>query len=275
MKNTLAIYDLGIGGLGLIDPIRNFLPELAIDYYCDVEGFVYDSTMSFIKIQERTKRVCQTIFEQKSNLIVLAAHTLTMTSLTELQRWVKTEYPDSGKMIIGINLPLKQLLFDPCWELRNQPGLFLMSHAAIRTGYYQQECLKNGFNNAIFVPADKLNNAIEFGDFGSIDFALKEILTPFTGIMDQVSYVVPTSTHFDILGDRVKRLFSSDVKIVETNKSMASNLVNYINKHPEYKVESGEINYYTTGKINEVQEKLMRYYNIEHEVSEVVISETV
>jgi glutamate racemase len=273
MKNSLAIYDLGVGGLSLIEPIRNYLPELSISYYCDVEFFVYDSTTGFSQIQERCKKACRTIFEMKSNLVLLAAHTLTLSSLRELQtRWINTEYPSQGKNVIGLYLPIKEELFDPYWHLRDEVGIFLMSHSAIRTGYYQQECLKHGFNNAIFVPADKLNTAIEFGDDAAIDQALIEVLAPFSNILSLVKYVVPTSTHFDFLQHRLEPLFNPNTTILSPNTGMAHNIVNYINKHPEYKVDSDKVNYYTTGNIEDFKQKIFKYTGVEASPSRIKIS---
>ena len=260
LKNSLAIYDLGIGGLSIIPELRKFLPQIAIHYFCDSEFFVYDSTAGFSQLQDRCRKATKSMFEMKSNLVVLATHTMTLTSLDELiHRWIPTEYDSMGKAVIGVRLSLGQDLFERHWHLRDEIGLFLMSHASIRTGYYQQECLKKGFNNAIFVPADKLNTAIEFGDSLAIDMALKEILSPFVSLLDKVKYIVPGSTHFELIGDRIHKLFDDEVVMVMSAPEIAHNIVKYINKHPEFKVDSGITKYYTNGPVQAFKDQIKKY----------------
>jgi glutamate racemase len=272
MKNTLAIYDIGVGGLSLIEPIRNMLPELGISYICDEEAFVFDSSTGFHQIQDRCKKACEAAFNMGCKLIILGAHTLTLSSILELQqRWIQTEHQSEGRSVLGLHLPLKAELFDPQWHLRNELGIFLMSHAAIRTGYYQQECLRNGFNNTLFVPADLLNTAIEFGDKLSIQTALRQVLEPFKEILPKVTYVVPTSTHFDFIEQELRSLFTQDVKIIIPNKGMAHNIVKYIYKHPEYKVDNGPVYYYTTGNCHDFKLKILKYTGVETDVTQISI----
>lgn len=272
LKNSLAIYDIGIGGLSIIPHIRKFLPEIAIHYFCDSQFFVYDSTTGFSQLQDRCRKASKTMFDMKSNLVALASHTMTLSSLEELtHRWIPTEYESAGKAVIGVRLSLGQDLFERHWHLRDEIGIFLMSHASIRTGYYQQECLKKGFNNAIFVPSDKLNTAIEFGDSLAVDMALKEVLSPFVSLLDKVRYVVPGSTHFEMIGDKLNKHFGKDVMVIMSAAEIGHNIVKYINKHPEFKVDSGITKYYTNGSVEQFKNQIKKHTGEEVEPEQFVI----
>lgn len=273
----LAIYDTGIGGLSLINPLKKYLPEISFTYVTDMDYIIYDSKTGFGEIQERCKRIVTNLFEMKSNLVLLAAHSLTTTSLGEIQnRWLVTEYPSQGKNVIGLFLPMNQTFVERNWDLRSTMGVLLASQLVIRTGHYQQEALKKGFNNLMCIPSDKLTRAIEFGGDVEIEKALDDILKPFKLHLSKVHYVLLGATHYHFVKDKLAERFGTDTLVFDPLEQMAEGIANYIHRHPEYKIDNnGQTKYYTTGKPKDLQVKIQKYLGQTCEVEQLVIKDKI
>jgi glutamate racemase len=275
MINSLGIYDTGIGGLSLIKGIKNFSPNLSITYLADTGFYTMENNntvTTLSRIQNRAKTAIKTLFSLKCNLVLLASYQATTSALIELQnRWIKTEYSSSGKYVIGTSLPISQKLIDSHWDCRDEICLLLAASSTIRTGYYQQEALKIGFHNLFAIPTDALDRAVEFGDEKDINNTLNDILHPFKEIVLKAKIVLPASTHYYWIYNFIKSKFPATTFVLDPLEETAQGILKFIDRHPEYKIENGNIQYYTTGNTQDIKKKIKKYLDTDEQVKSLTL----
>lgn len=245
-KNSLVIYDSGIGGMSVLKKLLIVRPTTKISYIAD-EEFAPLGLKSFIDIQERCKKVL-TLSYQNNNLVLLACNTATVSTIRELQaRWVPTFYNGLGKNIIGVSTPLTEFLVEKYWHLRDELGLILATNTTFRTGFYQAEFLKHGFRNFMAVPCTDLALAIEGGVEIEIKKAIEAALEPFKNYINDVKLVSLACTHYHWALDYIKAFFPANTIFIDPTDVVVEKLVKYIDKHKEYKIDStGDLTFYTT-----------------------------
>ena len=261
MNNNLAIYDTGVGGLSIMQELLKYLPSINIIYFDD-SGFFPMGNKSFIEIQERLKQVCQYLFNNYGvNLIVLGCNTATVTSIRELQlRWLATEFPSQGKNIIGISTPITEQIIEKYWHLRDEPGMIISTSATFRTGFYQAEFLKYGFRNFLAVPSTNLATGVQLRDPLKIQQAIDETFEPFLNNLSNIRILILACTHYHWVESLIKSKFSLETKIINPGEVVARKLIEYIDRHPEYKIDfQSKLQLLTTG-IPEVVKTTNEYF---------------
>ena len=269
--HSLGIYDSGVGGLSIYNAIIKQNPELQIRYLADTEYFPLGQK-SFAQIQERLKKACRLLFDSGCNLIILACNTATVVAIRELQlRWLPTEYPNSNKNIIGISTPITELMSGRYWHLRSHLGVMLSTIATFRTGFYQSEFLKAGFNNFLAVPSDKLAAMVESGSRLEIQEAIAECMEPFSSRLSEIQMVVLGCTHYHWVRNLIQGYFSNDTIIIDPYDIIAERTNKYIIKHPEYRIAQGTASFMCSGSSEEFEIQIKKFLDLETKVTRVLI----
>jgi glutamate racemase len=269
--HSLGIYDSGVGGLSVYDAIIKQNPDLKIRYLADSEYFPLGQK-SFPEIQDRLKKACRFLFDSGCDLVILACNTATVVAIRELQlRWLPTEYPNSNKNIIGISTPITELMSDKYWHLRSHVGVMLSTIATFRTGFYQSEFLKAGFNNFLAVPSDKLASMVEIGNRLEIEEAITEIMEPFKSRISEIQMVVLGCTHYHWVKNLIQSYFTDNTIIIDPYDIIAERTNKYINKHPEYRTGVGVAEFVCTGDTDIFSRQIKKFLDIETNVKKVII----
>ena len=263
MTYPIAIYDTGVGGLSVLEELLRQVGNADVLYFEDSKIFPM-GPKNFIDIQERLKKVCRYLFNKQGvNLILLACNTATVTSIRELQlRWLPTEYPNQGKNIIGISTPITEQMVAKYWDLRDQPGIILSTMATFRTGFYQSEFLRNGFRNFTAVPSSNLAAAIQNMNTIEIKEAIEEAFVPFEALVKKASLVVLACSHYHWSEKLIRAKFNQETVILNPREVVANKLIDYIKRHPEYKISyDSSLQILTTGSSSKMKIKLKYFLN--------------
>ena len=267
--HSLGIYDSGVGGLCVYEAIIKQNPDLKILYLADTEYFPLGQK-SFPEIQERLKKACRFLFDSKCDLVILACNTATAVANRELQlRWLPTEYPNSNKNIIGIATPITELMSDKYWHLRSRLGVILSTIATFRTGFYQAEFLKAGFNNFLAVPSDSLASIVEDGSRIEVEEAISQIMEPFMSRTSEIQMVVLGCTHYHWVKNLIQSYFTDNTIIIDPYDIIAERTNKYIDSHPEYQTGRGTTEFLCTGDSEIFSKQIKKFLDLDTNVKRV------
>ncbi|MDX8378889.1 MAG: glutamate racemase [Gallionella sp.] len=85
MARTIGIFDSGMGGLSVLRPIRQLLPDARLIYVADSAHVPYGNK-STAYIKQRASRLSQFLIEQGAEALVIACNTATAAAATHLRR---------------------------------------------------------------------------------------------------------------------------------------------------------------------------------------------
>jgi glutamate racemase len=251
MPNALTIYDTSLSSLSLIIKLRQQMPNLAINYIVD-DGFGNYNQKSYIQIQERAKQVCKSAFDIKSNLVVLGSDILMTVCLKELSsRWLQNEGYSGNKQIIGLHSH-NFALESKYWHLRDMPLALFANSTSLRTGFLQSALLDTGFRNGTFIPCDEIVNTLLTYSEEMVKFGIKKALLPFADRLKDMCSVYLYAGELSLVKNELKQFFMPSTLIMDSSDIMAENLFNYLEKHPNFKLSSGDITCYATGRAAQV-----------------------
>lgn len=277
MKDSIAFYDSGIGGLTILQEVLELQTNWNLRYLADT-AYMPLGQKSFIEIQERLKVVCDYLFRTGSNLVILACNTATVVAIRELQmRWLP-EYLKVNQSwigtrqinILGISKPLTENLVSDYWQYRDSPGLILATEATYRAGFYQAELLKYGFRGLQTVVCTNLATVIERQNQPEIMSVLKTVFEHIE-VADS-KLIILACTHYPIITNIIKTFLPSDCLVLDQTKATAHKLLHYINSHPEFGIGmNNNLSIEVTNPYTDFSTVARNLFKIEADVSTVKI----
>jgi glutamate racemase len=118
-------------------------------------------------------------------------------------------------------------------DLKNEPGLVLSTSATHQTGFYQYEIRSVGFQNLQFLACPGLAEAVEEGDSQKQFDILQNLVGNNQLRPTQAKLVVLGCTHYKFAQSSIQGVFSR-AKIVEPSQFIATRLLDYLVRHPEF-----------------------------------------
>jgi glutamate racemase len=251
----LGIYDSGVGGISILKEIRKTHPDLAITYLADEEIMpLGEKTREYIR--NRLKKACRYLFDNGCSLVLLACNTASVVSIRYLQEtWIRKEH-ETNHNILGINKPLMEAMSERYANLKDKKGVLISTSATYDSGYYQNDLEERGYYDVQAVSSSDLASAIEAGDTERIDADIMRVLGKVTIVPEEVDFVILACTHYPFALTQIRRFFRSDTEFIEPGPAVAYKLGDYLWRHPEYKLENGQVKYLTTGGGAEFAERV-------------------
>lgn len=224
----IAFFDSGIGGLTIIRPVIEAMPEYDYVYYGDTRHLPYgDKTEE--EIYDLTRRAIQYLFKEESVLIaIIACNTASAETLRRLQDSLLPKlYPD--RRILGVIIPTIEEIIER-GALR--PLLFATKRT-VNSEKYQTELNKRNMRNIELrsqsVPS--LVPLIELGKFDEAVDAIADVLDAH--IVAGGDSVVLGCTHYTLLKDVLRRRYGDSLLIISQDEIIPSKLRDYLMRHPE------------------------------------------
>lgn len=205
----IGVFDSGIGGLTVLQWIRQRLPQADLLYLADQAYAPYGAKDSDL-LQQRCDQIADWLIEQGCTVLVVACNTATAHCIDALRYRLTVD-------IIGVEPGIKPA------ALGTRSGAIgiLATENTLASSRYQQ--LASRFNpntRVVNQPCSGLADAIEQGpDTGSID----TILAGCTAAMTEagVDRVVLGCTHYPLVQDRLQRLLGTGVQLIDTGEAIA------------------------------------------------------
>ncbi|KVP51887.1 glutamate racemase [Burkholderia ubonensis] len=213
MHNGIApigVFDSGLGGLSVVEAIRQCLPGEAILYIADSRYAPYgEKSDAFIRA--RSQALTDWLVQHGAKMLVIACNTATMHAIAHLRSQFAIP-------IIGVEPGIK-----PAVQASVSKVVGVLATAATLRSQRLQALLAENDHACRFVcqAGHGLVERIERGEAtGSVvESLLEAYLTPM--IEEGADTLVLGSTHYALLMPSIRRIFGSRFRLIETATAIA------------------------------------------------------
>ena len=198
MKPSALIFDSGVGGLSILQEVRQLLPGLTVHYLMDNAAFPYGLKADGVLIQ-RVQDVCDTaVAELQPDLLVIACNTASTLTLPFLRQ--RLSIP-----VVGVVPAIKTAAAQPgCRRV----GL-LATPATVNRSYTDRLIAEFASHCDVvrFGSSELVRWAEEYLASGEQPEALYNHLNPWLSGNNAPDHVVLGCTHFPLLRAELERLW--------------------------------------------------------------------
>lgn len=210
----IAVFDSGVGGIGVLREVRKALPH---------ENLLYFGDSAMAPYGEKPREVIEKLvlhharrLLRSAKALVLACNTATAVAAEAL----RTAYPTVP--IIGMEPAIK-----PALAVAPHPRILILATPTTLHEAKLSALLRRYVSRAVFdkCPAPRLVGFVEAGlwDSPEVDRYLQEILAPFSGAC-RPDAVVLGCTHFPFAKAAILRYFGTDMPLFDGAEGTAKEL---------------------------------------------------
>lgn len=226
----IAIFDSGYGGLTVLKPILELLPEYDYIYLGDNGRAPYGGRSS-----ETIKKFCEEaveyLFNQGANLIIFACNAASSVALRHMQEKYLKGTLENSRKILGVVIPTAQ---EAVKISKSKVVGVIGTRATVNSKTYETEIHKLNPKIKIFSQACPLlvpfieENWHKKPEAISI---LKKYLKPIKST--NIDTLILACTHYPLMIADIKRIMGKKVKILPSGPLTAISLKDYLLRHPE------------------------------------------
>ncbi|MFZ6678515.1 glutamate racemase [Undibacterium sp. Tian12W] len=258
----VGVFDSGLGGLSVLQHIRQTLPHEALLYVAD-SGFAPYGDKTSAEILKRSIAVTDFLLSKKIKALVVACNTATAAAIKHL----RLHYPDL--IIVGMEPGLK-----PASLLSKTKKVgVLATFSTIQSEKYQHLSTKLSAETGVeFIPqacvglVDQIEKAEANGD--QTRLLLEKYLNPL--LTAQVDTLVLGCTHYPFVARLIQELTSAyipdgePITLIDTGKAVASQMQRLLAEHDLTNTSSDipRINAYTNGNPDKLKHACTHWINI-------------
>ena len=215
MDKAIGVFDSGIGGLSILNSLVEKLPNENFVYLSDNKNCPYGNK-SQEQIINFSLKNSKKLIELNCKMIIVACNTATTNSIDLLRE--KITIP-----IIGIEPGIRPAILNT----KSKNIGVLATEKTLESKLFNSTS-KNNLRDDIKIHEQigyGLVNEIEKGIAGNIliEKYLKKYLSPM--IEKNIDYLVLGCTHYNFLEDKLNKLLSKNVKMVDTISPITSHVV--------------------------------------------------
>ena len=219
-KDSIGVFDSGVGGLTVLAEIKKELPNENIVYLGDTAHFPYGDK-SKEDIIEYSKENVKTLIDHDAKIIVIACGTATSQAIEVLKK--EFDIP-----IIGIIEPTVQYIKE---RNINEIGV-IATEGTIRSGAWERELKKEirGIH-VINKACPMLATIAEEGRALSYEGrqVIKEYMEPFK--KNKIDKIILGCTHYPIYEKLIREELEYDVELINTGTTVAKHLKDILLKN--------------------------------------------
>ena len=206
MKNPIGIFDSGIGGISILEKLKQLLPNENFIYLADNRNCPYGSK-SKKEIISLSNKNCEKLIELNCKIIIIACNTSTTNSIKKLRDIIAIP-------IIGIEPGLKPAIH---YTKTKNIGI-LATEKTLGSKLFFETLNQNRIDN-IHIHEQigyELVNLIEEGSHSKQNLykLLEKYLVPM--INKKIDCLLLGCTHYNHIKDIIEEIIPVDIKIVDT-----------------------------------------------------------
>lgn len=234
----IAFFDSGIGGLTVLHQAKKMMPKEDYLYYADTDHVPYGRKTKE-EIRQYVQEAVDFIAAQDVKALVVACNTATSVAIQSLR--ARYSFP-----ILGMEPAVKPAVKTAAISKR---VLVTATPVTLREQKMHDLLLQVDQNHKTdLLPLPKLVELAEQSCFddGQAEAYLRNLLQP----MDLTQYctVVLGCTHFNYFKDSFRAIFGSDVALLDGSGGTVNNLHRVLAEQGLLEQNSGNIQYYTSGR---------------------------
>ena len=218
MKNPIGLFDSGIGGISILEKLKQLLPNENFIYLADNRNCPYGSK-SKKEIISLSKKNCEKLIELNCKIIIIACNTSTTNSIKKLREIIAIP-------IIGIEPGLK-----PAIHYTKTKNIGILATKKTLGSELFFETLNQNRIDDIHIHAQigyELVNLIEEDSHSkqNIQKILEKYLAPM--INKKIDCLLLGCTHYHHIKDIIEEIIPVDIKIVDTIAPVNKRVLNIL-----------------------------------------------
>ena len=251
MSNTqpIGIFDSGVGGLSVLQHIRQLLPHEDILYIADSAYAPYGcKDESYVEL--RSKIITEHLLAQGAKTIVIACNTATASIIEKFRK----KY---GIPFIGVEPGIKPAI---AVTQNGHIGIMATSNTLSSPRYNE---LSQRFANQVHLHPQACPGLADQVEAGLLnDPKTFQLLRYYLDNLKQkkVDTLVLGCTHYSFLSTQIKQLSVQSMHIIDTSSAIAEQLLRVLSdkhlNHHNMNQYKGSVQYFTTGSVSKMQATL-------------------
>ena len=218
MKNPIGLFDSGIGGISILEKLKQLLPNENFIYLADNRNCPYGSK-SKKEIISLSKKNCEKLIELNCKIIIIACNTSTTNSIKKLREIIAIP-------IIGIEPGLK-----PAIHYTKTKNIGILATEKTLGSKLFFETLNQNRIDDIHIHEQigyELVNLIEEGSHSKQNLykILEKYLVPM--INKNIDCLLLGCTHYNHIIDIIEEIIPEDIKIVDTITPVNKRVLNIL-----------------------------------------------
>ena len=218
MKNPIGLFDSGIGGISILEKLKQLLPNENFIYLADNQNCPYGSK-SKKEIISLSKKNCEKLIELNCKIIIIACNTSTTNSIKKLREII-------GIPIIGIEPGLK-----PAIHYTKTKNIGILATEKTLGSKLFFETLNQNKIDDIHIHEQigyELVNLIEEDSHSkqNLQKILEKYLVPM--INKNIDCLLLGCTHYNHIKDIIEEIIPIDIKIVDTITPVNKRVLNIL-----------------------------------------------
>ena len=218
MKNPIGLFDSGIGGISILEKLKQLLPNENFIYLADNRNCPYGSK-SKKEIISLSKKNCEKLIELNCKIIIIACNTSTTNSIKKLREIIAIP-------IIGIEPGLK-----PAIHYTKTKNIGILATEKTLGSKLFFETLNQNRIDDIHIHEQigyELVNLIEEGSHSKQNLykILEKYLVPM--INKKIDCLLLGCTHYNHIKDIIEEIIPVDIKIVDTIAPVNKRVLNIL-----------------------------------------------
>ena len=218
MKNPIGIFDSGIGGISILEKLKQLLPNENFIYLADNQNCPYGSK-SKKEIISLSKKNCEKLIELNCKIIIIACNTSTTNSIKKLREIIAIP-------IIGIEPGLK-----PAIHYTKTKNIGILATEKTLGSKLFFETLNQNRIDDIHIHEQigyELVNLIEEDSHSkqNLQKILEKYLVPM--INKNIDCLLLGCTHYNHIKDIIEEIIPVDIKIVDTITPVNKRVLNIL-----------------------------------------------
>ena len=218
MKNPIGLFDSGIGGISILEKLKQLLPNENFIYLADNQNCPYGSK-SKKEIISLSKKNCEKLIELNCKIIIIACNTSTTNSIKKLREIIAIP-------IIGIEPGLK-----PAIHYTKTKNIGILATEKTLGSKLFFETLNQNRIEDIHIHEQigyELVNLIEEGSHSKQNLykILEKYLVPM--INKKIDCLLLGCTHYNHIKDIIEEIIPVDIKIVDTIAPVNKRVLNIL-----------------------------------------------
>ena len=218
MKNPIGLFDSGIGGISILEKLKQLLPNENFIYLADNRNCPYGSK-SKKEIISLSNKNCEKLIELNCKIIIIACNTSTTNSIKKLREIIAIP-------IIGIEPGLK-----PAIHYTKTKNIGILATEKTLGSKLFFETLNQNRIDDIHIHEQigyELVNLIEEGSHSKQNLykILEKYLVPM--INKKIDCLLLGCTHYNHIKDIIEEIIPVDIKIVDTIAPVNKRVLNIL-----------------------------------------------
>lgn len=226
----IALFDSGYGGLTVLKPILQLLPEYDYIYLGDNARVPYGNR-SAGTIQKFSEEAVEYLFSRGVKLIIFACNTISSAALRHVQQKYLNGPEEQNKKVLGVVIPMAE---EVVRTTKNNCIGVIGTRATVNSQVYDKEIAKLSPKIKVYSQACPLLVPLIEEDWHKRPEAisiLKKYLKPLKSC--NIDTLVLGCTHYPLMLREIKKVMGKRVKILPSGDITAKSLKNYLSRHPE------------------------------------------